>query len=83
MNHYIQINDDGTVFSDSWLSGEVHAPNMIKVGDDFDPTNKKYVNGEWIDYVPEVTTIPEVSTEPTQLDIIEANTSYLVMMMEG
>ena len=40
---------------------------MILISDDFDTTNKKYVNGEWIAYEPE----PLPNPEPTQLDIIQ------------
>jgi hypothetical protein len=79
--HYAQIDiETGYVISESWLSGEVVAPHMIPIADDFHPYNKKYVDGEWVDYTPEPIQPPE--PEPTQLDVIEANTSYLVMMME-
>ena len=76
MYHYIQIDENGYVVSDSWLSGEVIADNMIRVVDNFNSTNKRYVDGEWIEYIPEVVTHP-----PTQLDVIEANTTYIAMMM--
>ena len=77
MYHYIQIDDEGYVVSDSWLSGEVIADNMILVDEDFDPTNKRYVEGEWVEYTPEVP-----AYHPTQLDVIEANTAYIAMMLE-
>ena len=71
MPRYAQINlETGLVDGDSHLSGEVNEPNMIPVADDFDLTNKKYVNGEWVEYTPEP--IPEPEPEPTQLDRIEA-----------
>ena len=70
MPRYAQINlETGLVDGDSHLSGEVNEPNMIPVADDFDLTNKKYVNGEWVEYTPEP--IPEPEPEPTQLDRIE------------
>lgn len=82
MFHYIQIDENGYVVSDSYLSGEVTADNMIRVDDDFDPTNKKYdfETKEWVECIPEPIEVPE--PQPTQLDTIEANTTYLVMMME-
>lgn len=52
---YAQIDiESGMVVSDSYLSGEVKAKHMIPISEDFDLSNKKYINGEWVDYVPEV-----------------------------
>jgi len=53
MYRYAQINEDGDVVSDSYLSGEAKADNMIPLDDGFDLTNKRYVNGTWVDYTPE------------------------------
>ena len=75
--HYAQIDTEtGFVISDSWLSGEVNAPHMILIADDFELKGKKYVNGEWVEYTPEPIQPPE--PEPTQLDRIEANTTALL-----
>lgn len=64
---YAQIDlKTGVVISDSHLSGEVKAENMIPLSDDFDLSNKKYINGEWVDYV------PEVVDEPTDQELINA-----------
>lgn len=49
---YAQINEEGFVVSDSYLSGEVIADNMIAIDESFDLTNQRYVNGEWIEYEP-------------------------------
>ena len=78
MKRYAQINEQGLVVSDSHLCGEITAPHMIPIADDFDLTGKKYENGEWVDYEPEY-----VEAEPTmtQLDVIEANTTYIAMMI--
>lgn len=65
MYRYAQINEDGIVVSDSHLSGVVNADNMIPITDDFDLTNKKYVDGEWVEYVPE-----EIEPQADKLDII-------------
>jgi hypothetical protein len=79
--HYAQIDTEtGYVMSDSWLTGTVDSPNMIPIADDFEPLGKMYVNGEWLPQPEHSEPTPE--SEPTQLDVIEANTSYLVMMME-
>ena len=78
MKRYAQINEQGLVVSDSHLCGEITAPHMIPIADDFDLMGKKYENGEWVDYEPEYV---EVEEPMTQLDIIEANTTYIAMMI--
>ena len=47
--HYAQIDKEtGHCISDSWLSGEVNKPHMIKIANDFEPLGKMYVDGEWL-----------------------------------
>lgn len=54
MIRYAQIDSKtGLVISDSYLSGEVEAENMIQIEESFDLTNKRYIDGNWIEYVPE------------------------------
>lgn len=54
MIRYAQIDiKTGLVISDSYLSGEVEAENMIQIEEDFDLTNKRYIDGNWVEYVPE------------------------------
>lgn len=54
MIRYAQIDiETGIVVSDSYLSGEVEAENMIQIEEGFDLTNKRYIDGNWIEYVPE------------------------------
>lgn len=70
MIRYAQIDTKtGLIISDSFLSGEVEAENMIRIEEDFDLTNKKYVNGKWIEYVPEKT---EFEEETSDDEIIQA-----------
>ena len=76
MYRYAQINSGGFVVSDSFLSSEVTADNMVAISDDFDLANKKYVGGTWIEVEP----TPGAKPEPTQLDKIEANLDYLVLL---
>lgn len=75
---YAQINKDGIVICDSNLSGEVVAENMIPISDDFNLTNKKYVNGEWVEYTPEP--IKEIVTEQDkiQADILLNQCNLLI-----
>ncbi len=64
---YAQINKDGFVISDSHLSGEVTADDMIPLEEDFDLSNKRYVDGQWEDYVPE-----PAEPEPDAQDVVQA-----------
>ncbi|MCJ7857016.1 flagellar basal-body rod protein [Lachnospiraceae bacterium NSJ-143] len=67
MYRYAQINKNGYVVSNSCLSGEVTAENMIPIPEEFDITDKKYVNGQWTEYTPE----PAVE-EPSEQAIMQA-----------
>ena len=77
MYRYAQINSNGYVVSDSYLSGEVTADNMIPISEDFDLSNIKYVDGSWVEYTPEPTT--EVLTE--EQEIMYENQSNAEMML--
>ena len=69
MPRYAQIDKKtGYVISDSFLSETVSDENMIAVDEDFELGNKKYVNGSWEEYEPDIS-----EEEPTQLDIIMEN----------
>lgn len=72
MIRYAQIDiKTGMVISDSYLSGEVEAENMIQIEEDFDLTNKKYENGKWVEYVPKVPEVEEtISNEEIQAEIL-------------
>ena len=49
MYRYAQIDiETGRVISDSSLSGEVNAENMIRIDETFDLTGKIYINGNWV-----------------------------------
>ncbi|MDD3570234.1 MAG: flagellar basal-body rod protein [Lachnospiraceae bacterium] len=84
MFRYAQINEEGIVVSDSYLSGEVIAKNMIAIAEDFDLNNKKYVDGKWVECTPEP--IAQVLTEQEKTALETAlNIEYLVCLadMEG
>ena len=65
---YAQINKDGFVISDSNLSGEVEADNMIPLEEDFDLLNKRYVDGQWEEYTP----LEPAEPEPDGQDVVQA-----------
>lgn len=75
MIRYAQIDSKtGLVISDSYLSGEVEAENMIQIEEDFDLTNKRYVDGNWVEYVPESneTENSKNETEISDTELIQA-----------
>ena len=80
MFRYAQIDENGYVVSDSHLSGEVTADNMIPVSDDFDLSNKRYVDGEWQTYEPSY--VEELSEAEQVIFETEINTEYLVALAE-
>lgn len=72
---YAQIDSKtGLVISDSYLSGEVEYENMIQIKEDFDLTNKRYIDGNWIEYVPELneTENNKNETEISDTELIQA-----------
>ena len=68
MYRYAQIDENGFVFCDSYLSGIIEAPNLILIDFDFDLTNKKYENGKWVTYTKEPKIVPY---EPTNAEIAQ------------
>ena len=80
MYRYAQIDKNGYIVSDSYLSGEVTADNMIPVSDDFDLTNKRYVDGEWQTYEPSY--VEELLETEQAIFETEINTEYLVALAE-
>lgn len=67
MYRYTQIDKDGFVESDSYLSGKVATDNMIPLEEGFDLANKRYVGGQWEEYMPE-----PGEPEPDVQDIVQA-----------
>jgi hypothetical protein len=77
---YAIINEEGIVYGVSQLAGEVIQSDMILISDDFDVINKKYVNGEWVDYTPEP--IPETIVEPTNSEIAQTQLTMMEAMAD-
>ena len=75
MFRYAQINENGTIDADSYLSGVVEAENMIPLAPDFDLTNKRWNGTGWEAYEPE--------PEPIRPDKTQADMDYLKMMIGG
>ncbi|MGE4214834.1 MAG: flagellar basal-body rod protein [Anaerotignaceae bacterium] len=81
MYRYAQINENGFVVSDSHLSGEVVADNMIGIEENFDIRNKKYTNGEWVEFNPEPMVETLTEQEKTALETA-VNVDYLVCLAD-
>lgn len=53
MNRYIQIDTStGQIIGENYTTGIIEREDMILVDSDFDKTNKKYKDGEWISFTP-------------------------------
>lgn len=71
---YLEIDEDGYIIGESFLTGEVEDDRLILVDLEFDSNNKRYVNGEWVDYIYEP--VP-FEPQPSQLDRIETALNLL------
>lgn len=79
MYRYAQIDENGFVFCDSFLSGIIENPNLILIDLDFDLSNKKYENGTWVTYIQEP--VKEVLSVNEQAILDTAvNVEYLVCL---
>ena len=80
---YAQIDlETGKVISDSFLSGEVTADNMIRIDPDFDLVGKMYQNGAWVPYTEPA---PEPIPDPTQtrLDELDETLAEILLLLVG
>lgn len=82
MFRYAEIDENGIVFAVSYMEEEIDKPTLILISEDFDITNKKYINGEWIEYIPEPE--PEPPLSEIEQSILETviNTDYLVCLAD-
>lgn len=73
MYRYLTINEKGFVIGESYLNSKIEAENQVLVSKDFDYSNKKYENGQWIEA--EQPAKPKTDAEKmqdNQLSIMEA-----------
>ena len=83
MFRYAQINENGTIDADSYLSGIVEVENMIPLAPDFDLRNKRWNGTDWEDYEPEPEPVIPLS-EQEQIAIDTAlNVEYIACLMEA
>ena len=79
MFRYAEIDENGIVFAVSFISVEVDKPTMILIPEDFDISNKKYVNGKWVEYIPEAT---EPEYQPTNAEIAQTQLTMMEAMAD-
>lgn len=69
---YAQVNlETGMIEVISYIAGDVYNESLILVPDDFDPINKKYVDGEWVEYIPDPD--PDIPTPKTNAELEAEN----------
>lgn len=78
--HYVQIDENGIPVGDSNLASKVDSPFLIPTAQDFDYTNKKYVDGEWVEYIDPMA---DVIPDGEEMALEQAmNIQYLVDLAE-
>ncbi len=73
MYRYLTIDEKGFVIGESYLNSKIETENQILVSGNFDYSNKKYENGQWIEA--EQPAKPKSDTQKiqdNQLSIMEA-----------
>ena len=71
------------IYQQVWLSQTVivDRPNLIQIPFDFNLINKKYVDGEWVEYTPDPVPEKERVTDETILKMA-STVDYIAMMAE-
>lgn len=70
MNRYIQIDTNtGQIIGENYTTGIIEREDMILVDSDFDKTNKKYKNGEWVNFTPKTVDPTPVEEPITQEEV--------------
>lgn len=82
MYRYVKVNSHGMVTSDNYSTNKINDTDMILVDLSFDLTNKKYINGEWIDFIPEPEPKPPISEQEQQQLETTLNIEYLVCLAD-
>ena len=75
MIRYALLNNDSNCVGICEYPQEMYSESLILLKTDENVIGMKYVNGEWVENDSE-----SVVVEPTQLDKIEANLDYLVLL---
>jgi len=78
---YAQVNDEGFIISDSMLSDVVIKTKMIPVSEAFDLTNKRFIDGDWVEYEPEE---PKLQISEMEIETLKTSlgVEYLVILNE-
>lgn len=83
LHRYVQVDKNGFVVSDSYLSAEVNDGSLIEVTEDFDPEYKRLdlKEDKWVDVESSVFS-NDISNEEISMSI-EYLTCLLESVMEG
>ena len=70
MNRYIHIDPNtGQIVGENCTTGIIDREDMILVDDNFDKTNKKYKDGEWVSFTPKPVDPTPVEEPITQEEV--------------
>lgn len=79
MNRYIQIDiNTGQIIGENYTTGIIEREDMILVDDDFDRTNKKYNDGEWVTFTPK-----PVDPKPTEEPITQEEVNATILLNQA
>ena len=80
MRRYVKIDNDGIPIEEAWTEFEP-PQDFFEVPDDLNLSNKKYVDGEWVDIVPNPMENALSDEEQAMLEM-QTNVEYLVELAE-
>lgn len=83
MFRYVTVDENGYPVEDFWFTDEVEEAGKIPIPADFNLTNKRYSNGEWIDVIPFPIWETDLIDETTEANLeMQMNMQYLVDLAE-
>ena len=79
MNRYIQIDTNtGQIIGENYTTGIIEREDMILVDSDFDKTNKKYKDGEWVSFIPK-----PVDSRPVEEPITQEEVNATILLNQA
>ena len=79
MNRYIQIDTNtGQIIGENYTTGIIEREDMILDDSDFDKTNKKYKDGEWVSFIPK-----PVDSTPVEKPITQEEVNATILLNQA
>lgn len=79
MNRYIHIDlNTGQIIGENYTTGIIEREDMILVDSDFDKTNKKYKDGEWVTFTPK-----SVDPKPVEEPITQEEVNATILLNQA